>query len=534
MSEEVVDVLVIGAGAAGAAVSKQLAEKGLDVLCLEQGDWIDRSRLPKSHVDWEVRGRRHWAPNPNVRRWPADYPVGCFGENPIDVYMYNAVGGSTVGFAGNYWRLAPSDFKMKTLDGVGVDWPLTYEELAPFYDANEREVGVAGLVGDPWGPPRSDTLLPPAPIGRSGRILVDGFEKLGWYWWPTEQAIATVEHAGRKACDNRNYCPFGCPRGSLSTVDVTYWPKALKQGVRLRTQARVREITLGPDGRARGVMYYDEQGRIREARAAVVVLCCGGIGTPRLLLLSASSRHPDGLANRSGLVGKNLMVHVQSFAVGLFEERVDGWQGTWGGSVGTKQFYETDPGRGYLRGFIMSGCRGWSPLNLALQLAPWGEDHHAVMDERLNHELAIYLCGEDLPEEHNRVELDWENLDEYGLPGAKTFYTLGENSRRLGEDMLRHARQLLEASGATSVRDFGLSPILGWHLMGTARMGHDPETSVVDASNRAHDVPNLFIVDGSSLPTGGGVNPTSTIQALALRCAQRIWEQRRDWQAVSR
>src|SRR5579859_7981044 len=147
MDGQPADVLVIGSGASGAAVSLGLAEHGASVVCLEQGDWVDRARLPKRHVDWEVRGRRFWAANPNVRRWPADYPVGSEGDNPVDIYMYNAVGGSTIGFAGNYWRMAPSDFRVRTLDGVGADWPLTYEELAPYYTANEAIVGVAGLAG---------------------------------------------------------------------------------------------------------------------------------------------------------------------------------------------------------------------------------------------------------------------------------------------------------------------------------------------------------------------------------------------------
>ena len=528
-SERVADVLVIGSGAAGAAVCASLGERGASVVCLEQGDWVDRSQLPKSHVDWEVRGRRYWAANPNVRRWPADYPVGSEGENPVDIYMYNAVGGSTIGFAGNYWRMAPSDFRVRTLDSAAVDWPLSYEDLAPYYSQNESIVGVAGLANDPCGPPRDALPVPPAPLGRPGELLMEAYEKLGWYWWPTEQAITTSAYSGRPACDNRGWCTFGCPQASLSTADVTYWPLALKAGVELRTGARVREVVTDSRGRAAGALYYDRDGRLRTARAKVVVVACGGLGTPRLLLMSTSPQHPDGLANSSGLVGRNLMTHVQSFAVGLFAEQVEGWQGTWGGTVSTRQFYETDPARRYVRGFIMSGCRGWSPLNLALQVAPWGSGHHSAVDERINHEVVMYLCGEDLPEDSNRVELDWEHQDQFGLPGARTHYTLGENSRRLGTDMIAHAHQVLDAAGAESVRDFGLSPIWGWHLLGTARMGDDPQSSVVGAFNLAHDVTNLFVVDGSSMPTSAAVNPTATIQALALRAADHIWNRRRDW-----
>src|SRR5262245_27971937 len=523
------DVLIIGAGAAGGAIAWSLARRKVDVVCLEQGDWVDPAVRPKNYVDWGLRGRRYWSPNPNVRQWSADYPVASDGDDPVSVFLYNAVGGSTVGYAGNFWRFNPSDFRVRSLDGVGVDWPIRYDDLAPYYAVNEREMGVAGLAGDPWSPPREALPLPPAPLGVHGRKLVAAYDKLGWRWWPTEQVIATRAYDGRPACDFKSFCPFGCPQGALGTVDVTYWRKALRSprnGVDLRTNARVREITLHPDGRARGALYYDADGRLREVRAKVLVLAAGGVGAPRLLLRSTSSRHPDGLANSSGLVGRNLMVHIQTFVVGRFEEPMQGWQGTWGGTVSTRQFYETDPANDFVRGFVISGCPGWSPLNLALQVAPWGEDHHAAIDTHLNHELTLFTCGEDLPQHRNRVELDWDNLDAFGLPGVRTTYSMDENSKRLGKAMVGKARQLLDAAGAISIRDFGFSPLFGWHLMGTARMGSDPADSVVDADNRVHDVSNLFIADSSSLATGGGVNPTSTIQALALRCAERIWELR--------
>lgn len=524
------DVLVIGSGAGGAAVATRLAEHGVRVLCLEQGDWIDPAIFPKAHADWEVRGRRYWNPNPTRRRWRADYPVMNYGEDPVDSYLYNAVGGSTVGFGGQYWRLLPSDFRTRSLDDYGVDWPITYDDLAPYYRMNELIIGMSGMAGDPASPPRDDEPpTPPVALGGLGRRWAEAFHKLGWYWWVQDLAISTrAYHGERGACMNRGFCAYGCPSRALATVDATYWPIALERGVELRTNARVRELCLDRRGRVSGVLYYDADGRIQEASAPVVVVCAGGIGTPRLLFMSRSRRFPDGLANSSGLVGKNLMVHVQSLVSGLFPERTGIDHGAWGGSVATRQFYETDPANNYVRGFILCGQRGWSPLNTALQIAPWGAQHHAIMERHLNREGVIWACGDDEPTETNRVELDPDNLDEFGLPGAKTHYQLSENSLNLGAAAIARARELCDAAGATEIRDTGLTPVFGWHLLGTARMGDDPATSVVNADHRAHDVPNLFIVDASSMPTGGGVNPSNTIQALGLRAADRIFALRRE------
>jgi len=528
------DVLVIGSGAGGAAVSARLAEHGVRVICLEQGDWVDPETRPKGHLDWEVRGRRYWNPNPTRRRWHADYPVLNLGENPVDSYLYNAVGGSTIGYGGQYWRLQPSDFRTQTLDGFAVDWPIGYEDLAPYYRMNELILGMSGMIGDPAGPPRDEDLpTPPVALGRLGRMWAEAFHKLGWYWWVQDLAISTRDYGEhRRGCVNRGFCAYGCPDSSLATADVTYWPLALERGVELRTNARVREICLDAKGRATGVLYYDQQGIVQEARAAVVVLCGGGLGTPRLLLLSRSRAFPDGLANSSGLVGKNLMVHVQSLVTGRFRERTDIDHGAWGGSVASRQFYETDAANDYLRGFILCGNRGWSPLNTALQTVPWGANHTQALEHHLNHEGVIWVCGEDDPDERNRVELDWDNLDDFGLPGVRTHYRLSANSLALGSDAIRRAREVCEAAGAEEIRDSGLSPIFGWHLLGTARMGSDAAAAVVDADHRTHDVPNLFIVDASSMPTSGAVNPAHTVQALALRAADRIFALRREFDAA--
>jgi choline dehydrogenase-like flavoprotein len=524
---EHVDVLVIGAGAGGAAVAMRLAELGAGrILCLEQGDWIDRTRLPKARIDWEARAGRLWSANPAIRRWPADYPARSTGPDPVDINLYNAVGGSTVGFYGNYWRLSPSDFRRRTLDGVAVDWPISYAELAPYYDRNEREVGVAGLAGDPMAPPRAAPPCPPAPLGTPGRVLVTGLERLGWRWWPADQAIVTRAYQGRPGCDNRGNCAFGCPQRSLSTADVSYWPKALALGVELRTGCRVRELCPGPGSRVTGVVYDDPAGRATELTADVTVLAAGGLGTPRLLLMSGPD--PGGLANSTGLVGRNLMLHIQTIAVGTFGQRLDGWQGTLGGTVATRQFYETDADRGYAGGFIMSGGRGISPLTLAAGAVPWGGQHHQVMDELLNRQMGAFACGDDLPDPANQVTLDWSELDSSGLPGVSVHYAMGPDSQLMARDMQRRLAEMLTAAGAQAVHDLGFAPLHGWHLLGTARMGASPEDSVVDPDQRARQVPNLFIADASVFPTSGGVNPANTVQALALRCADRIWALRRE------
>lgn len=520
------EVLIIGAGAAGAAVAWSLARRGVQVVCLEQGDWIDDDDIPKAHRDWEVRGRHYWNASPGKRRGPADYPVTNLGENPVDVYMYSAVGGSAVGYGGHFWRLMPSDFKTKSLDGFGVDWPIDYDDLVPYYEINEDQVGVSGLGGDPTSPDRHSMALPPVPIGKIGNKWIDGFEKLGWYHWAQSQAILSVDHKGRTACVNRGFCAFGCPSGALALPSNTYWPEALDAGAHLVTSARVREVTVDDEGNADGAVYYDADGVVRTIRATTVVICGNGIGTPRLLLMSTSERFPNGLANSSGQVGKNFLPHVQTMVIAHFPERTDADRGAWGGTVSSRHFYETDPENDHLRGFAMVAMRGYSPLNTALQVAPWGEGHHAALEHHLNHEATIWVCGDDEPEAHNRVELDWDDLDAFGLPGVKTYYTLSENSKKLGAHGIRRATELAYAAGADSVRVLGFDSILGWHLLGTARMGADPADSVVDADHQAHDVPGLFIVDGSSFATGAAVNPTHTIQALALRAADRIWELR--------
>ena len=521
-----VDVLIVGAGASGAAVAWSLAETRMHILCMEQGDWTNPAEYPTNYPDWEQRLDGENSIDPNVRGRLADYPVNN-DDSPISVVNFNGVGGGTIMYAAHFPRLHPSDFRVRALDGVADDWPLDYDRLEPYFTENDRMMGVSGLAGDPSYPPKQPPL-PPLPMGRVGETLARGFNRLGWHWWPSDSAIISRPYEGRDQCLNLAPCISGCAQGAKSSTDITYWPAALRGGVELWTHCRVREITLNDEGMADGVIYYDADGEERFQRAEVVILACNGVGTPRVLLNSTSSRFPDGLANRSGQVGRNLMFHPAGFVQGVFEERLDGHKGPMGCSILSNQFYETDPNRDFVRGYMMQIVRGGvGPWNTAMQGAatgqiPWGPGHHEAFRRRFDHTATIGVLCEDLPEAHNTVTLDPVLADSDGIPSPKITYTLSDNSRRMMEHGLARATEVLEAAGAVEVINTGLARQSGWHLLGTARMGADPDRSVVNPWGRSHDVKNLFIVDGSIFVTGGAVNPTSTIQALALYIADTM------------
>ena len=525
MPNEPVGVLIIGAGASGAAFAWSIADIGTSILCLEQGPWMHQKDYPTNHLDWESRAMGPFASNPNVRGLAQDYPVND-SESPIQPLMFNAVGGSTILWAAHFPRFTPGDFRVRTDDGVAEDWPIDYKTLEPFYAINDRMMGVSGLAGDP-AYPYHEPPLPPLPMGKPGNVVAAGFEKLGWHWWPSDSAIISREYEGRAACINLGPCTTGCSQGAKASTDITYWPVAQRKGVQIRTGCRVREITVRSDGMADGVLYYDELGVLQEQKAEIVVLACNGIGTPRLLLNSKSPQHPDGLANSSGLVGKNLMFHPYANIRGIFDQPLEGRRGPGGCTFWSHEFYKTDPSRGFVRGYSYEGTRGAGPAGTALWgnaagLVPWGEGHHEAYARLHGHIAGMVAITEDLPDESNTVTLDPELTDSNGIPAPKVTYTLSENSRKMLAHAVERGKEALDAAGAVETWSDPLMRTAGWHLMGTARMGTDPKRSVVNEWGRAHDVKNLLIIDGSIFVTAGGVNPTSTIQALALHVADQV------------
>ena len=518
MSNDPVDVLIIGAGASGAALAWTLAETRMRIVCLEQGDWLNPTEYPSAGKDWESRQYSDFSISPNQRKRITDYPVND-QDSPISVANFNGVGGSTILYAGHYPRFHPSDFRVKTLDGVADDWPLDYTDLEPYYAENDKMVGVSGLAGDPAYPPKP-AVMPPLPLGKSGQVLGKGFNAMGWHWWPSDSAIASTTYDGRDKCVNLGACTIGCAQGAKASSDITYWPHAIRAGAEVRTRCRVREISVNKNDMASGVIYYDVDGNERFQAAEVVVLACNGVGTPRILLNSVSNRFPNGLANRNGLVGKNLMFHPYASIQGIFDQPLDGYMGP-GNCIWSQQFYETDRSRDFVRGFTYEITRGRGPVATALTgmfsgRIPWGEEHHQKYRELFNQITGMVAICEDLPEPHNTVSLDPELKDSDGIPAPKITYKLSDNSRRMLDYAVDRGTEILEAAGATDVMTEAPIAVGGWHLMGTTRMGVDPENSVVNEWGRSHDVRNLFVVDGSIFVTSAGVNPTRTIQALSL------------------
>jgi len=522
----VADVVVVGAGAAGSAMAWRLASRGLDVVCLEQGGWVDTyNSVPHQKPTWELSRQTSHHPSPNVRKAVEDYPVNE-DHTPIKLLMYNAVGGSTIHWGAHFPRFHPSDFKVRTLDGVADDWPITYEDLEPYYDLNDQIMGVCGLSGDPANPPRSLRPLPPLPLGKGGDRMARAFDDLGWHWWPVDAAIATQDYDGRSACNNCGPCDLGCPLKSRASTDVTYWPKALAAGARLVTHARVRKVTLDDRGRASGVVWVDPDGVEHHEKSKVVVLAGNGVGTARLLLLSAQAGHPDGLANSSGQVGRNLMHHPTGIVTGVFDEPLDGFKGPFAVSIYSQEFYETQAEHPFIRGFQMQLIRSDGPLGTALggylPRVPWGDEHHTKFEDWFGRTANLTVTTEDLPDPDNRVTLDDELVDSSGIAAPNISYEVSDNTWAMLDWGAQRARQAFEAAGAETILQQRLIAGAGFHLLGTARMGDDPATSVVDQWCRAHDAPNLLIVDGSVFVTAAALNPTSTIQAIALRAADHL------------
>ncbi len=530
-----VDFVVVGSGVGGATVARELSRAGFSVVVLEQGPYL---RSEDFRHD-ELAVTRLEALTNDHRRQPNTFrqteqetavlrPAVGYGR---------VVGGGSVHFTGNYWRFHEVDFIERSLKGpiAGTgfdDWPITYADLEPYYSKVEWEMGVSGLAGaNPFDPPRSRPYpLPPLPIKSTGVLAERAAKALGWHAFPAPLAILSQPYRGRAACVQCGFCEgFGCEMGAKSSALVTMIPEAEATGkCEIRPNSYVRKVEVDNRGRVTGVKYFDARKREVFQRARAVVLSANGAETPRLLLLSKHNRFPDGLANGSGLVGRHLMFNGGAFTAGVFPGQVNGYRGVVTSRV-IQDIYELDPALGLAGGGGFDFRWDAQPIGFALwglgDRAPrWGADYKRMVREYFNRTAYVLAHATSLPVPTNSISLDPTIKDAWGLPALRMTFSMHPNDRRLTRWLIGQCFRLLDAAGATEKWAFPADegPYPQVHLLGTCRMGNDPATSVVDRDHRAHDVPNLFLVDGSSFVTSGRGQPTMTIQALAFRAADQM------------
>ncbi|HEX3352172.1 MAG TPA: GMC family oxidoreductase [Terriglobales bacterium] len=537
-----VDFVVIGAGAAGGVVAKELSTAGFQVVVLEQGPYL---RAEEFEHD-ELKKKRIWSPpyiGQDVLTNDHSLQPNTFRKTAKDkavvapaVQYGRCVGGGSVHFTANYWRFHEIDFVERSrfgpIEGTGfADWPITYADLEPYYTKAESDLGISGLAGaNPFDPPRSRPYpLPPLPVKSSGVLMDKGAQKLGWHSFPAPLAILSQPYRGRNVCHHCGYCIFfGCEWGAKSSTLASVIPMAEETGrCEVRTGCYVRKISTDKAGRVDGAIYFDSQRHEQFQKAKAVVLCANGAETPRLLLLSKSNLFPDGLANSNGLVGKYLMFDCDSGANGIFEHPLNEYKSVVVTRV-IHDFYDSDPKRGFYGGGGMDARLEAYPIEYALFSTPpgtpkWGAGFKRSLQENYNRQLMILTHLTTLALESNTITLDPEVKDAWGLPAMRVTYKNHPDDLKNMAFFSDRALELLDAAGAQ--KKWAIEPqetTASVHLMGTCRMGNDPKASVVDKYHRAHDVPNLFIVDGSSFVTSGRNQPTCTIQALAYRASDYI------------
>ncbi len=505
MTASSADVAVVGSGACGALVAKELASHGFSVVVLEAGRRFDPARdLANSEAN---SARLMWS-EPRV----------IAGRDRVAPRTGVGVGGGTLQFLGVMPRFQYDDFKTWSTEGVGTDWPIGYDDLREHYARVEREFGIAGVCG-PFAAEPYELPMPPHRMNWHAQLLARGALKLGAHPFAPPISINSVPYGGRPACIYCGWCASGCPTGAKATALDTYVVQAEKLGTRVISEAFVHRVNYDAmRGRVTGVGYLDVNHQEHELRADLVVLAAHAIETPRLLLLSANGRFPKGLANSSGKVGQGLMSHPTWQVFGTFDEPVNAFKGMQMGHVMVQDYLAPDARRGCARGFILVSYM-MTPVTYAnLSGSFYGVELKDFIYD-YPHTAAWWAHAEGLPCDDNAVTLDPEVCDARGLPVARVTYEWTPNDRALASAARDTAVDMMHASGARKVR-VGLN--YGAHTMGTCRMGGDPNSSVVNSFGQAHDIRNLFICDTSVFVTSAGVNPTLTAMAIASRSADYI------------
>ncbi|HEU5361743.1 MAG TPA: GMC family oxidoreductase [Gaiellaceae bacterium] len=505
--DDVVDLVVVGAGAGGGVLAQRLARKGWQVVVLEKGPFWDPDRDWVSDEKGAGQAGLYWTDNRIIS-----------GNDPIEMGKNNSgqgVGGSMTHFAGYTPRLHPSDFEVKTRDGVGADWPISYPELKESFERVERELPVAGEDW-PWGDPHTYPHSP-HPVSGAAYVAWEGARRYGIEMRVGPVAITNGVFGNRPHCIYRGFCLEGCKVNAKASPLITHFPDAIEFGCEIRAGCMVTRVEIDDaTGRASGVAYMRD-GEEHFQRADAVAVCGYAIETPRLLLNSACPRHPSGLGNNADLVGRYVMVQGATQVAARFQDLLRMYKAP-PPEVSSEQFYETDEARGFARGFSIQTISPL-PIGWAEHVAAeghWGQSMREYMRD-YNHWSVLGILAEFLPQAENRVTLG-EEKDQNGMPVPHFNYNRCANDKAIVDFARGVLMEIWDGAGAEDTLTIDRYA----HLVGGARMGFSPDDSVVDSSQRVWGIENLFVVDGSVLPTQGSANPALAIMALADRCASLL------------
>jgi len=543
MANKKVDVIVVGSGAGGGVVAKELAEVGLSVLVFERGKVYTAADFNHDELKSQYSVPPAYGPsvynNPRTFRYTDREEARLVYPGVDDEYGKTAaaVGGATLAYGAAAWRFKREDFRMKSTYGslpeTSVeDWPLSYDDLETYYEKAEYELGVSGLAGaDPFAEPRKKPYpVPPLPINPQGEIIRDAGRRLGWHPFPPPFAILTQPYQERSACVQCAWClAHACEVGAKSGTQVTMIPRAVKTGrCELRANSFVTRIITDAKGRPGGVQYYDAHKQGHEQYADLIVVACSATESARLLLNSADKFHPQGLGNSSGQVGRNLNDHTGADGFGLFEREIPHSKGP-GPSIAFNDWNHPRsreiPGGGYIYNYYCT-----LPIEFASNRPPgdptWGKAHKAFQRQYFHRYLHLGSNCQAMPQEKNCVDLDPKVRDAWGIPVARITHSFTKIDYQIADFVMDKEEQLLKEAGAIKTwRGGNGKGGVGDHQNGTCRMGDDPKTSVVNRYCQSHDVDNLFVTDGSVLVTDAGFNPSLTIQAVAFWAADYIKKQ---------
>jgi choline dehydrogenase-like flavoprotein len=498
-------VVVIGSGAGGGVLANELAQRGIDVVCLEAGRRLAPGDIVNDEA--EMFGKLTWL-DPRIGTGQA--------IPPFPVWTCKTVGGTTMHWTASCPRMQAHEFRARSTygdipDTNLVDWPFSADDMDSYYSRAEERMGVTGTHG-----------IPRLPGNNNYKVLAAGARKVGYSDVDTNNvAINPVARDGRGACLQTGFCTSGCVVQAKWSTLYTEIPRAEQTGnFELRPQSMAVAIGHDKQGRVNEVRYLDEAGQIRRQKARAVCVAGNAVETTRLLLNSRSERFPNGLANSSDQVGRNYMRHFIAGVVGEMPGAVNLHRGAHQAGI-VKDERGNDPKRGFVGGILMLTVP-FAPEIFAKFLYPggWGEEVTSTL-ENYDHLAAMLLHGEDLPQQTNRITLHPEQKDGYGLPVPVVHYREHPNTTRMKAYALEKGKAVYAALGANKVHTM-VDVLPATHNMGTSRMGDDPATSVCNSWGQSHDVPNLFVSDGSLMPTVGCENPTLTIVALVLRQAEYL------------